>query len=112
MGHDQLPKEEVGGILYQQVHVVATTQDIHHSTQIFVRLTRDYLSREGPLFQAMATWPCNIERLDTQYDKVFAEDHISGAYIVDRIHKRGKVFLHYSNTTSLEDVDTGALEEF
>ena len=31
---------------------------------------------------------------------------------MDRIHKRVQVSLHTSNTTSLEDVETGALEEY
>ena len=31
---------------------------------------------------------------------------------MDRIHKRVQVFLHYCNTTAIEEVESGALEEF
>ena len=31
---------------------------------------------------------------------------------MDRIHKRVQVFLNSCNTTAIEDVESGALEEF
>ena len=31
---------------------------------------------------------------------------------MDRIHKRVQVFLHSCNTTAIEEVESGALEEF
>ena len=43
MDQERIFKEEVGKILYQRVHVVATTQELHHSPQNFVWLARDSL---------------------------------------------------------------------
>ena len=83
MGQDRLSKEESGELLDQQVHVVATTQEIRHSTRKFVRLTRDHLGTEGPLSQAMSTWPCHIDRFELQYEKAFSGDRIFYAYIAD-----------------------------
>ena len=83
MGQDRLSKEESGELLDQQVHVVATTQEIRHSTRKFVRLNRDHLGTEGPLSQAIATWPCHIGRFDFQYDKSFSGDRIFYVDIVD-----------------------------
>ena len=60
----------------------------------------------------MATWPGHIDRFKCQYDKSIVGDRLFGADTVNRIHKRVQVFLHLCNTTSLEDVDTGALTEF
>ena len=31
---------------------------------------------------------------------------------MDKIHKRVKLFLHYCNTTAIEDVESGVLTEF
>ena len=108
---DQLSKEEAGEILDQQVHMVSTTQEIRHSIQNFLQLTEDYVRTEGPLYN-MATWSFHIDCFERQYDKAFSGDCLFGAYIVDRIHKQVQVFLHLRNTTSLEDVETGALSEF
>ena len=41
MVQERLSKDEAGNILDQRVHVVATTQELRHSTQNLVRLTRD-----------------------------------------------------------------------
>ena len=112
MGQDRISKEESGKLLDQQVHMVATDQDIRHSTLNVVQLTRDHLGMVVTLSQEMAKWPCHIDRFDLQYDKSFSGDRIFYAYIVDLIHKRVQVFLHLCNTTSLEYVDTGALVEF
>ena len=49
-------KKETGELLDQRVHVVTTTQEIHHRTRNFVYLPGDYLGDEGPLSQAMAIW--------------------------------------------------------
>ena len=61
MVQDRLSKEEAGKLLYQRVHVVATTQEFQHSTQNFVQMTGDYLGAEGPLSRAMVTLPCHID---------------------------------------------------
>ena len=60
----------------------------------------------------MASWPRHIDRFERQYDKDFSQDPLFGAYLMDRIHKRVQVFLHSCNTTEIEDVESGALEEF
>ena len=61
---------------------------------------------------SMAFWPRHIDRFNQQYDKAFARDHIFGADLMDRIHKRVQVFLHSCNTTSIEEVESGALADF
>ena len=60
----------------------------------------------------MASWPRHIERFERQYDKDFSRDPLFGADLMDRIHKRVQVFLNSCNTTAIEDVESGALEEF
>ena len=60
----------------------------------------------------MASWPRHIDRFKRQYDKAFARDPLFGEDLMDRIHKRVQVFLHSSNTTAIEEVKSGALEEF
>ena len=60
----------------------------------------------------MASWPRHIDRFERQYDKAFSRDPLFGADLMDRIHKRVQVFRHSCNTTAIEDVDSGALEEF
>ena len=60
----------------------------------------------------MASWPRHIERFERQYDKDFSRDPLFGADLMDRIHNRVQVFLHSCNTTAIEDVDSGDLEEF
>ena len=40
------------------------------------------------------------------------EDPLFGADLMNCIHKRVQVFLHSCNTTTIEDVDSGALAEF
>ena len=72
----------------------------------------DYPNLEGPLFQEMERLLCHIDCFEHQYEKAFSEYRLFVADIVDIIHKRVQVFLHLGNTTSLEDVDTGALAEF
>ena len=61
MGQDKLSKDKVGELLDQHVHVVATTQELRHSTCNLVRLTGDNLGMEGPLLRLMATWTCHID---------------------------------------------------
>ena len=75
-------------------------------------MTGDYLGMGGPLSRAMAIWPCHIYRFERQYEKAFAGHRLFRADIVDWIHKQVQVFLHSCNTTSLEDVEMGALAEF
>ena len=54
----------------------------------------------------------HIDRFERQYDKDFARDPLFGADLMDRIHKHVQVFLHSCKTTSIEEVESGALEEF
>ena len=60
----------------------------------------------------MGSWPCHIDRFKRQYDKDFARDLIFGADLMDQIHKRVQVFLHYCNTIAIKEVESGALAEF
>ena len=60
----------------------------------------------------MASWPRHIDLFERQYDKAFSRDPLFGSDLMDRIHKRVQVFLHSCNTTEIEDVELGALEEF
>ena len=92
--------------------MVATTWELRHSTQNFVRLSGDYLVTEGPLSRSMATWPRCIDRFKSQYDKVFTGHSLFGVDIVDQTHKQLEVLLRSCNTTSLEDVEIGSLAEF
>ena len=83
-----------------------------HLTRNFVKLAGDYLGEGSPVYLSMALWPCHIDRFERQYDKAFARYPIFGADLMDRIHKRVQVFLHSCNTTSIKEVESGALEEF
>ena len=60
----------------------------------------------------MESWPHHIDRFERQYDKAFSQDPLFGVDLMDWIHKRVQVFLHYCNMTEIEDVESGALEEF
>ena len=60
----------------------------------------------------MALWPRHIDRFKRQYDKDFARDPLFRADLMDSIQKRVQVFLQSYNTTSIEEVESGALEEF
>ena len=111
MGQDQLSKDKADEFLDQRAHVVATTQELRHSTRNFVRMTGHYLGTEGPLSRVMEPWPHHVDRFKHQYNKAFAGHRLFGADIVDCIHKRVQLFLHSCNTTSLEDVESGALAE-
>ena len=53
-----------------------------------------------------------MDRFEQQYDKDFSWDPLFGADLMDRIHKRVQVFLNSCNTTAIEEVESGALEEF
>ena len=46
MGHDLLSKEEAGELQDHRVHVLTSTQELHHSTRNFVKLAWDYLGEE------------------------------------------------------------------
>ena len=80
--------------------------------QNFVKLAGDYLGEVSPVCLSMASWPRHIERIERKYDKDFAREPLFGADLMDRIHKRVQVFLHSCNTTSIEEVKLGALEDF
>ena len=112
MGKYHLSKEESGDFLYQQVHGVTTTQELHNSIGNFVRVAGEYLGTEGPLSWAMATFPQKIYRFERQYNKDFSRNTFFGKYIVDRIHKKVWVFLNSCNMAFLDGVETGALLEF
>ena len=55
MGQDQLSKDELGNLLDQRVHMVATTQELRLIPRNSMRLTGDYLGTKGPLSRAMST---------------------------------------------------------
>ena len=55
MVQDRLSKDESGELLDRHIHVVATTQELRHSTRNLVSLTRDYLGTEGSLSRALVT---------------------------------------------------------
>ena len=90
----RLSKEEVGKLLDQRFHVLASTQELRHSTQNFVNLAGDYLGEEIPICLSIGMWPRHIDRFSQEYDKAFARDPLFGADLMDRIHKRVQVFLH------------------
>ena len=43
MGQDHLSKEEAGELLDKRVHVLASSQELQHSTRNFMKLAGDYL---------------------------------------------------------------------
>ena len=77
-----------------------------------MNLVGDYLGEESPIYLLMGLWPRHIDRFERKYDKAFARDPLFGEDLMDRIHKRVQVFLHSSNTTAIEEVESGALVEF
>ena len=60
----------------------------------------------------MGMWPPHIDHFEQQYNKSLARDPLFGADLVDFIHKRVQVFLLSCNTTTIEDVEAGALAQF
>ena len=60
----------------------------------------------------MTTWPRHIGRFGQQYDKASAKYPLFRAELIDRIHKSVQVLLYSCNMTSIEDVESGALEDF
>ena len=73
MGQDCLSKKEDGGLLYQKVHVITSTQELRNSTCNSVKVTADCLGSEAPLGKAMDMWHCHIVLYERKYDKAFAE---------------------------------------
>ena len=112
MGKDCLSKEEVTELLDQRVHLITSTQELHHSMRNFVKLAVDLLGEGSPVCLLMALWPRHIDRFKRQYDKAFARDPLLGADLMDRIHKRVQVFLHTCNTTSMEELELGELKVY
>ena len=112
MVQDRLSKEEATALLDQRFQVLTSTQELRHSTRNFVRIAVDYLGEGSPVCIMMASWPRHIDRFERQYDKAFSWDLLFGADLMDRIHKKVQVFLHSCNTTVIEDMESGALEEF
>ena len=111
MGKDPLSKEEATELLDQRVHVLTLSQELCHSTRNFVWIAGDYLGEGSPVCIMMASWPRHIDRFKGQYDKSFSRDPLFGEDLMDWIHKRVQVFLNSCNTTAIEDVESGALEE-
>ena len=60
----------------------------------------------------MGSWLRHIDRFERKYDKTFARYPLFGADLIDRIYKRVQVLLHSCNTTSIKEVELGALAEF
>ena len=104
--------EEATELLDQRVHVLTSTQDLRHSTRNFVGLAGDYLGEGIPVCVMMALWPRHIDRFKRQYDKAFYRDPIFGADLMYQIYKHAQVLLQSCNTTAMEEVELGALEEF
>ena len=92
--------------------MLTSTQELRHSTRIFVKLAGDYLGEGSPVCISMALWPRHIDRFERQYDKAFTMDPLFGADLMNRMHKRVQVFLYSCNTIVIEEVESGALEEF
>ena len=70
-------------ILYKRVHILTSTQDLHHSTRNFVKLAGYYLGEEILICISMESWPRHIERFERQYDKAFARGPLFGADLMD-----------------------------
>ena len=111
MGQDHISKE-TGELLDQRVHVVTTHQELLHIIRNSMRLELDYLGTYGPLSQVMEICPHHIDRFEWKFDQDFSGNRIFGTGIVDWIRKMVQMFMHSFNTTSLDDVKTGALTEF
>ena len=112
MGKDQPLKYEEGKLLDQRVQTFTSTQELRHSTRKFVKLVRDYLGEDSPICLSIGIWTRHIDRFERQFNKAFTRDLLFGADLMDIIHKRVQVFLHSCNTTSIEDVESGALADF
>ena len=69
-----------------------------------MKLVGDYLGEDSLICLLIGMWPRHIDRFERQYYKAFAKDPLFGADLMDRIHKRVQVFLHFCNTTTIEDV--------
>ena len=96
-----LSKEEAGELLDHRVNVLASKQELRHSTRIFAKLAGNPLFEEIPLYLLMAMWTHHIDRFEQKYDKAFAKYPLFGADMIYRIHKRVQVFIHSCNITSI-----------
>ena len=94
IGKDLLSMEEAVELLDQRVHVLASTQELQHSTRKFVKLAGDYIGAEIMILLSMETWLPHIGRFKQKYDNASAKDPLFGADLMDRIQKRVQVFLH------------------
>ena len=112
MRQESLSKEEAGELLDQRFQVLVSTQQLRKSTRNFVKITGDYLGEERPICLSLGTCIRHIDRFDRQYDNSFAKDTLFRAYLMDRIHKRVRVFLHSCDTNSIEYVELGDLADF
>ena len=66
-----------------------------------MKLAGDYLREESPIYLSMGKWPSRIDRFERQYNKTFVRDPLFGADLMDLIHKRVQVFLHFCNMTDI-----------
>ena len=112
MVQDNSSKEEVGELLDQRFHILASTQELRHSTGIFVKLSGDFLGEESPIFLLMGMWLRHIDHFKRKYDKVFANNPLFGAEFMDCIHKLVQVFLPSFNTSTIEDMESVSLTDF
>ena len=112
MGQDWISREETRYILDQWIYVVTMTQELCDKTKNFVQLLGEYIRKDGPLSQEMATWPHHIDRFKRKYGKVFAGNCLFVSGILDRIHNSVQVFIHSCNMTSIHNSRTSALLEF
>ena len=85
--------------------MLASTQELGHSTRNSVKLAGDYLGSESPIYLSMETWLRHIDRFERQYDKAYENDPLFREDLMDHIHKHVQVFLHSLNTTAIEDVE-------
>ena len=67
--------------------MLASTQELQHSTRNFVKLEGDYLGSDILICLSMETWPCHIDRFERQYEKAFAKESLFWADLMYRIHK-------------------------
>ena len=92
IGKDLLSKEEAVELLDQRVHVLASTQELRHSTRKFVKLAGDYIGAEIMILLSMETWLPHIVRFKRQYDNASAKDPLFGADLMDRIQNVFRCF--------------------
>ena len=112
MGQDHLYKEEDSDFIDRQVHVVASTQELCHSTHNFVWVSGDWLVSYVPLGVYISMWPHHIYCYDHQYAKILSANAFFRAGLLDCIQKWVQVSLHSCNTFSIRNMETASILEF